>query len=133
MPAFAISPPIAVTIGEAEHTVVYGPYKSDKHPGLFPYKPTAGFDFYKQNYQTYLASRSRIMNPLHPPKTSDSGNTRTDYMSKNKSTSQKNAGTLLLQLLDTMCGVQLDHAEPPEAYAELRELLEEHQVWPACT
>lgn len=128
MPSFAMSPPIAVTIGAAEHTVVYGPYQTEKHPGPFPYKHTAGSDFYKQNYQTFLATRSRVMNPLYPPKTSDSGGTRTDYMSKNRGTSQKHAGPLMSQLLDTMCGVDLDHAEPPEAYAELRELLDKHQV-----
>ena len=131
MPPFVMSPPIAVTIGDAEHIVVYGPYQSDKHSGPFPYKPTAGSEFYNQNYQTYLASRSRIMNPLYAPKTSDSGNTRTDYFAKQK-TSQKNAGTLMSQLLDTLCGMSLDIGEAPEAYAELRELLDQHQVRSAC-
>ena len=64
MPDFPMSPPIPVTIGHAEHTVVYGPYKSDQPSGPFPYLEKAGASYYNQNYQTFLASNSRIMNPL---------------------------------------------------------------------
>lgn len=64
MPEFAMSPPIPVTIGHAEHTVVYGPYKSGQPAGHFPYLEKAGSFCYNQNYQTFLASNSRIMNPL---------------------------------------------------------------------
>ena len=131
MPSFSISSPIPVTIGDAEHIVVYGPYRSQRCTGPFPYKPTAGLELYNQNYQTFLASRSRIMNPLYAPKTSDGGNTRADYFSKQR-ISQKGTGTRMSQLLDILCGTTLNHAEPPEAYAELRELLDKHQVCSVC-
>lgn len=128
VPPFSMSPPISIIIGDAEHTIIYGPYQSEKYTGPFPYKHTAGLEFYNQNYQTFLTSRSRIMNPLYAPKLSDSGNTRVDYFSKQKSASQKGANTLMQQLLDTLCGMKLTHAETPEAYTELRELLDKHQV-----
>ena len=131
MPDFAMSPPIAVSIGHAEHTVVYGPYKSDRASGDFPYLEKAGAHYYNQNYQTFLASNSRIMNPLYPPKVSDNGGTRTDYFTKNKAVAQQKSVTLMEQLLSTMCGSELDSYEP-EHFAELQALLAEHQVSTMC-
>lgn len=126
-----MSPAIPIIIGEAEHTVVYGPYQSDKPSGNFPYKQTAGSDFHNKKYRTYLTSRSRILNPLHPPKAFDRGGAKVAYFQKQRAASQKGAGTSMQQLLDTLCGLQLSHAETPEAYAELKQLLDKHQVF--CT
>lgn len=108
--------------------MVYGPFKSPRHAhSLFPYAPDAGGKFYNQNYQFYLASNSRIMNPLHGPKLSDNGGTKQDYMAKQR-TSQKNAGTIMKQLLRTLCCSEGAEAENAEAWEELEELLEEYQV-----
>ena len=126
-PEFEVSPPIQVTIDQAVHTVVYGPYYSPKRKDdLFPYAHDAGSKFYNQNYEFYLASNSRIMNPLHGPKLSDNGGTHTDYMNKQR-TSQKGAGTIMRQLLGTLCGEQLD-TQTPESFEELDELLQQYGV-----
>ena len=127
-PEFEVSPPIKVTIDQAVHTVVYGPYYSPKRKDdLFPYAHDAGSKFYNQNYEFYLASNSRIMNPLHGPKLSDNGGTHTDYMNKQR-TSQKGAGTIMRQLLGTLCGEQLD-IQTPESFEELDELLQQYGVY----
>ena len=127
-PKFPVSPQVAVTVGQALHTVVYGPYRSPKHEhGLFPYAHDAGQGFHKQNYQFYLASNSRIMNPVYSPKTSDNGDNRTDYFAKQK-VSQKPASSIMNQLLETLCGGDLSD-EVPELYGELQEVLEELRVY----
>lgn len=72
-----------IKIGQAEHTLVYGPYFSEKHKdSLFPYVPTAGGSFHTKGYNFSLASNSRIINPLYQPKTSDNREVRTEYYAK---------------------------------------------------
>ena len=85
-PKFEVSPPLPVKIGQAEHTVVYGPFTSDQHkPSLFPYAAKAGNSFYNEKYDFFLASNSRVMNPLFQPKTSDNRDKRKDYYCKQRS------------------------------------------------
>jgi len=126
-PKFPVSPRITVTIGQAQHTVVYGPYFSCQHEhSLFPYAHAAGQTFHNQNYGFYLASNSRIMNPLHRPKITDDGGTRVDYFSKQK-VSQKPASAIMQKLLATMCGDDLGDGAP-ELYGELEDLLKANRV-----
>lgn len=126
-PKFEVSPRLPVKIGQAEHTVVYGPYRSDKHKhSLFPYALKAGNSFYNEGYDFFLASNSRVMNPLYQPKTSDNRDVRKDYFSKQRSQNQKSAVTLQSMLLEEMCGVKL--SDVPEHFEELKDLLNDLRV-----
>ena len=126
-PKFEVSPPLPVKIGQAEHTVVYGPYISDKHNlSLFPYAAKAGNSFYNQGYDFFLACNSRVMNPLYQPKTSDNREVRNDYYSKQRSQNQKSGGSLQSILLEEICGVKL--SDVPEHFEELKDLLNDLRV-----
>lgn len=125
---FPVSPRITVTIGQAQHTVVYGPYISPKHEhSLFPYVYTAGQTFHSQKSGFYLASNSRIMNPLHRPKITDDGRARSEFFSRQK-VSQKPASAIMQKLLATMCGEDLGDGAP-ELYGELEDLLKANRVF----
>ena len=126
-PKFPVSPQLTVSVGQAQHTVVYGPYTSDKHHlSLVPYSQTAGLSFSSTGYNFYLASNSRIMNSLYRPKTSDNGETREAYYSKQRSTNQKSAAPAQAELLEKLCGVSLD--DIPEQFEELKALLNDYKV-----
>ena len=126
-PSFPVSPQITVRIGQAEHAVVYGPYHSpDDQHSLFPYAHDAGQKFHSKKYLFHLASNSRIMNPLHDPKTSDNGNNRADYFARQK-VNQKSASSIQKQILETMCGGSMAE-ETPELFGELQKLLGENGV-----
>ena len=132
-PKFGVSPPLTVRIGQAEHTLIYGPYFSDKHKhSLFPYIPTAGHSFHTKAYGFALASNSRIINPLYQPKTSDNREVRTDYYATQRSQNQRSAGSKQHLLLERMCGVDLPEA--PEQFEELKYLLNDLRVsvLPTC-
>ena len=106
---------------------MYGPYRSDKHKhSLFPYALKAGNSFYNEGYDFFLASNSRVMNPLYQPKTSDNRDVRKDYFSKQRSQNQKSAVTLQSMLLEEMCGVKL--SDVPEHFEELKDLLNDLRV-----
>ena len=144
MPDFAVSPPIEVNIGNASHRVVYGPYKSyhfkkdakdvsTAHDCELvsedtPYNDKDGNHFFKQNFQLYLASNSRIINPLHnaPSMSEYYGTERQDYFGQ-KRTSQKNAAVLSLQLLETLCGGGRQQGMPVQ-YSALKKLLDKYQA-----
>ncbi|KAL0027478.1 hypothetical protein WJX77_004246 [Trebouxia sp. C0004] len=127
-PRFPVSPPITVSIGQAQHTVVYGPYFSSQHEhSLFPYVHNAGQTFHTQTNGFYLASNSRIMNPLHRPKITGDGGTRNEYFSRQK-VSQKPASAVMQKLLATMCGDNLGDGAP-ELYTELEDLLKANRVF----
>ena len=128
-PKFPVSPRISVTIGQAQHTVVYGPYFSSQHEhSLFPYVHNAGQTFHTKHngFGFYLASNSRIMNPLHRPKITDDGAARTEYFSRQK-VSQKPASAIMQKLLAKMCGDDLGDGAA-ELYRELEELLKANRV-----
>ena len=128
-PKFPVSPRISVTIGQAQHTVVYGPYFSSQHEhSLFPYVHNVGQTFHTKHngFGFYLASNSRIMNPLHRPKITDDGAARTEYFSRQK-VSQKPASAIMQKLLAKMCGDDLGDGAP-ELYGELEELLKANRV-----
>ncbi|KAL0050238.1 hypothetical protein WJX82_007023 [Trebouxia sp. C0006] len=129
-PKFPVSPRISVTIGQAQHTVVYGPYFSSQHEhSLFPYVHNAGQTFHTKHngFGFYLASNSRIMNPLHRPKITDDGAARTEYFSRQK-VSQKPASAIMQKLLAKMCGDDLGDGAA-ELYRELEELLKANRVF----
>ena len=126
-PQFEVSPRLPVKIGPAEHTVVYGPYRSDRNElSLFPYASKAGNSFYNKGYDFFLASNSRVMNPLYQPKTSDNRDVRKDYYSKQRSQNQKSGGSLQSMLLEEMCGVKL--SDVPEHFEQLKDLLNDLRV-----
>lgn len=126
-PKFEVSEPMIVKAGQAKHRLVYGPFKSDKHRhSLFPYAAKAGNTFYNQGYDFFLASNSRVMNPLYQPKTSDNRDARTDYFSKQRSQNQKSAVSLQSMQLEEMCGVKL--SDVPKQFEELKDLLNDLRV-----
>lgn len=130
-PKFEVSDPLIVKIGQAEHRLVYGPFKSEKHQhSLFPYAAKAGNTFYNQGYDFFLASNSRVMNPLYQPKTSDNRDARADYFSKQRSQNQKSAVSLQSLQLEEMCGVKL--SDVPEQFEELKDLLNDLRVKISC-
>ena len=127
-PEFPVSPRITVTVGQAQHTVVYGPYFSSQHEhGLFPYVCTAGLAFHHQQHNFYLASNSRIMNPLHRPKITGDGGTRTEYFATHAKANQKAGSAVMQRLLAKMCGDNLGDGAP-ELYGELEDLLKANRV-----
>lgn len=79
-----------------------------------------------KGYDFFLASNSRVMNPLYQPKTSDNREVRADYYSKHRSQNQTSAMALQSQLLEEMCGVQLP--DVPEKFEELKDLLNDLRV-----
>ncbi|KAL0022094.1 hypothetical protein WJX79_007477 [Trebouxia sp. C0005] len=128
-PQFPVSPSITVSIGQAQHTVVYGPYFSSQHEySLFPYVYTAGQTFHNQKHGFYLASNSRIMNPLHRPKVTGDGGTRNEYFAKHAKVSQKPASALMQKLLARMCGDDLGDGAP-DLYGELEDLLKANRIF----
>ena len=143
MPDFPVSPPIEITIGNASHRVVYGPYTSchfkttenvitahgcDLASQDIPYNDKDGNHFFKQNFQLYLASNSRVINPLHsaPSMSEYYGTERQDYFGQ-KRTSQKSAAILSLQLLETLCGAGRQQGMPAQ-YIALKKLLDKYQA-----
>ncbi|KAL3135852.1 hypothetical protein ABBQ32_007409 [Trebouxia sp. C0010 RCD-2024] len=127
-PKFPVSDPMTIKIGQAEHTLVYGPYFSDKHKdSLFPFVPTAGGSFHAKGYGFNLASNSRIINPLYQPKTSDNREVRTEYYAKQRSQNQRSAGARQHVLLEKLCGAELPEA--PAQFEELKDLLNDLRIF----
>lgn len=130
---FAVSPPLKVSVGNATHTVVYGPFQSlDKleREGV-PYNKKDGNRFYNENYRLFLASNSRVMNPLHNPPSMNEyyGSSKQDYFGKKLASGQKAGAQLTAMLLASMCGQGVTSKMPRE-YSALQKLLDKYQARP---
>ena len=130
-PSFAVSPPLKVNVGNATHTVVYGPFQSPKklhHEGV-PYNKKDGPHFYNENYRLFLASNSRIMNPLHNPPSMNEyyDSTKQDYFGKKLASGQRSGAQLTTMLLATMCGQDVTPKMPREFIA-LQKLLDKYKA-----
>lgn len=126
MPEFPISDPIEIRVGQAHHTVTYGPYFSNTHDdnSLFPYKPTEGNLMHQKNYVVHLTTNSRVMNPKENPYFPEYHGERVDYFHHHRNTAQQLSSPLLQKLLEAMCKGRQDNADEPEQYQEFMECLD---------
>ena len=125
MPDFPISNPIAIRVGQAQHTVTYGPYFSNMHDGdsSFPYKASEGNLMHQKNYVVHLTTNSRVMNPRENPYFPEYHGERGDYFHHHRNTAQQLSSPLLQKLMEAMCKGRQDNAGEPEQYQEFMECL----------